>query len=76
MVLTKTKLFLLMNTLQTNLTHSFSLTKLSSPPTQYKSNVWDGSLIKKFITPKWPYELYKGSLMRDLMSVLLSPIGK
>jgi len=63
-----------MNTINQDSTHPFTLIKLLSPPVLYKSNVWDGQLIKKFITTKWPYELYKGSLIRDLMSVLLSPI--
>lgn len=31
--------------------------------------------VKKSLSLKWPYELYKGSLMNDFMNVLLSPIS-
>lgn len=68
----KVILLTVMNTIQANLIHPFALTRLSTGPTQYTNNQWDASFIKKFITAKWPYELYKGSILQDFLLVLSS----
>ncbi len=64
-----------MNTIQINLISPIILTKLSPGPTLYVKNTWDTSFIKKFISSKWPYELYKGSLLNDFFSVLFSKVN-
>ncbi len=61
-----------MNTIQANLLNPVALTKLSLGSTQYTNNKWDASFIKKFITKKWPFEMYKGSILQDFWSVLSS----
>ncbi|OGK44721.1 hypothetical protein A2957_00085 [Candidatus Roizmanbacteria bacterium RIFCSPLOWO2_01_FULL_38_11] len=52
-----------------------TLAKLSLRTTPFTNTVWDVSLMKKFITPKWPYELYKGSLLNDFLSVFFSKVS-
>lgn len=64
-----------MNTLQANLIDPITLTKLSPGTTSYTNNTWDVSFIKKFITAKWPYEVYKGSLLNDFLSVFFSKVS-
>lgn len=63
-----------MNTIQGNLANSFALPKLYAGPTVYKNKIWDSPLTKKFISAKWPYELYKGSILQDFLSVLFSTL--
>jgi hypothetical protein len=64
-----------MITAPVNLTSPFTLTRLPANPIHQVSVKWDGSFIKKFVTPKWPYELYKGSLFNDFVTVMLSPLN-
>lgn len=60
--------------IQARLTNPFTLTKLSPGPTLYTINKWDSSFLKKFITEKWPFEVYKDSLLHDFWSVFSSKI--
>lgn len=64
-----------MNTLQADLINPITLTKFSPVQTFYMSYKWDVSFLKKFITPKWPYEMYKGSLLHDFLSVFFSKVS-
>ncbi|OGK62115.1 hypothetical protein A2334_04630 [Candidatus Roizmanbacteria bacterium RIFOXYB2_FULL_38_10] len=65
-----------MNTTQSESINSISLTKLTAKSIAVTENYkWDSSFIKKFVSKKWPYELYKGSLLNDLFNVLFSPVG-
>lgn len=50
----------------------FALTKLSHEKAPYFKNKKDGLFIKKFITKKWPYEIYRGSIFQDFLLVLNS----
>lgn len=63
-----------MSTIQANLTNPFTLTKLSPGPTLYTNNKLDTLFLKKFITKKWPFEVYKSSLLQDFWLVLTSII--
>jgi len=63
-----------MNTSQAGLINVFPLPKFSPAPISVMSNIWDASFIKKFATPKWPYELYRGSFIHDLALVFFSPV--
>ncbi len=59
-----------MSTLQVDPIKAFTLTKLSSHKSNYNSGIWNNAFLKKFITNKWPYEVYKGSLLQDFWTVL------
>lgn len=61
-----------MNIKQVN---QITLTRLSPEKTSYTKATWDVSLMKKFITTQWPYELYRGSLFNDFLSVFLSRVS-
>ena len=73
---TRVILLLLMSTIQADLTNSLPLTRLSSGPTLFMNDKWDSSFIKKFVTAKWPYEVYERSILGDLWLVLTSPLIK
>lgn len=61
-----------MKTLQTHLDNPFILTQLSPKQSHDKRNVWDNSFLKKFVTTKWPFEIYRGSIFQDFWTVLSS----
>jgi hypothetical protein len=61
-----------MNTMQVHSINSFTLTRLSFKPNLYKNDIFNKSFLKKFVTKKWPYELYKGSVIQDFWTILSS----